>query len=281
MTTLPIGTPKTSRPRVAARTADLTAAVDSLATAERHLRQPTTALSSTPDSEAWAERYRSLVEALPDACFFTDTAGVIREANHAASGLLGFARKYCLGKPLATYILPEHAGRFRETLAQAATLGAGKVLTWQGQVKPRGMNRPAQVALRISAIRDGDGVLAGLCWLVRDVTAEEERDAALRTLQRGEDARLRTQTAELTATVRVQSALLAQERAAREQAEGLVQAYQGSVERVAADVGAFLRAVGADETAITQVVSRLTREIVPATGGAPRTQGPSCHAVDR
>ena len=266
MTTHAARPTRTSRTATADRTADLSTAVAVLTTAEQQLRHQTTASAGTPDAVAWSERYRALFEALPDPCFFTDAAGVIREANAAASRLLGFARIYCLGKPLLSYILPTDAARFRETLAQAATLTTGKVLTWQGRVKARGTNDPAQVALRVSALREGDGALAGFCLLLRDVTVAQQREAALVQLQTGEEARLRTQTAELTATVRVQQALLEQERAVREQAEALVQTYQERSAGVADDVGAFLRAVGADETAITQVVERLTSALAPTTG---------------
>ncbi len=106
----------------------------------------------------------------------------------------------------------------------------------------------------------------GFCWLVRDVIEEQQRDAALVTLRCGEETRLRAHTTELTATVRVQAALIAQERTARDQAAELVRHYPTTFERVAADVGSFLRAVGADDTAIAQVVDRLTSEMAAPAG---------------
>lgn len=128
MTTQSARTSGTTRTRSADRTADLTTAVASLTHADRQLRRQAAGATGTPASAAWEGRYRALFETLSDASFFTDAAGIIQEANHSASRLVGFARTYCLAKPLAAYILPADAPRFRETLAQAVTLSAGKSL---------------------------------------------------------------------------------------------------------------------------------------------------------
>lgn len=195
--------------------AGLVAALEALVAADGCLRQQVAAHAASGRSRAWEQRYRALFEALPDACFLTDVAGVVRETNHATNGLLGYARKYCLGKPVGAFFAQETAGRIRNTLAQAATLPDGKVLTWKGHGKPQRRGGTPPVVVRVSAIRDQDGVLAGFSWLVRDVSAEHQLAERYRTLVAEQDARLRARTAELEAVVKVQSALIEQQRADR------------------------------------------------------------------
>ena len=207
--------PTADRAPAAARVAGLTAALESLAEADGQLRRQAGARAAAPEPVAWERRYQALFEALPDACFLTDGAGIIREANPAASGLIGSARKYCLGKPLTAYVLPEDAPAAREVLARAATLAEGKTLTWQGRVKPSRHNDLTWVSVRVAAIRDQDGALAGFSWLVRDVTAQRHIEEQYRSLVTEQDARLRARTAELEAIVKVQAALIAHDHAGR------------------------------------------------------------------
>ena len=201
------------RPPAKTRAADLAAAVASLTEADGQLRQQAPAHPAAQPAMDWEGRYRALVDFLPDACFITDAAGVIREANRAASSLIGFARKYALGKPLAAYFTEDNAPRVRNALTQVAGLADGKALTWEGRVKPRRRDSVLHVQVRAGVIRDGDGALVGYQWLVRDISAEYALAEQNRSLVAEQDARLRVRTAELEAVVKVQSALIEQHQA--------------------------------------------------------------------
>ena len=190
--------------------ADLAAALRSLAVADGRLRAPVAAPPSTETAVDWERRYRSLFDAVPDACFVTDTAGVIREANPAASGLVGFARAYCIGKPLVAYIEHADAGRFADALRRATDLGDGKSLAWAGRLKPLRRRRDLRVEAHVSALRDAGGAVAGLAWFGRDVTAERDLEARHAALFAEQEERLRQRTAELDAIIKVQATLLNQ-----------------------------------------------------------------------
>ena len=47
------------------------------------------------------QRYQELFEFAPDGYLVTDALGVIREANRAASELLGIRAEFLRGKPLS------------------------------------------------------------------------------------------------------------------------------------------------------------------------------------
>jgi PAS domain S-box-containing protein len=152
------------------RLTELVAALQALATAERQLQQQPPE-PSRQERVGWEGRYHTVFEALPDACFLTDAAGVIREANAAASRLLGFARSYCLGKPLAAYLLAEDRPAFVQALGGARRLDGGEALRWEGRIRPRRHDAPYQADIRLVAIADATGTLGGFACLVRDVTA--------------------------------------------------------------------------------------------------------------
>ncbi len=63
-------------------------------------------------------RFLNLFEFAPDACLVTDLAGVMREANKAASDLLATSRKALGGKPLAVYVADDERPAFRATLSR-------------------------------------------------------------------------------------------------------------------------------------------------------------------
>lgn len=56
--------------------------------------------------------YVELFDCAPDAYLVTDPAGIVLQANHAVSKLVGFARRYTLGKPLTALIHPDATPAF-------------------------------------------------------------------------------------------------------------------------------------------------------------------------
>src|SRR5262245_26404083 len=73
--------------------------------AEAELRQRKDELVETSQRLATlAQRYHALFALAPDGYLVTDAAGVIAEANRAATLLLGSALEELLGKPLIVYV---------------------------------------------------------------------------------------------------------------------------------------------------------------------------------
>src|ERR1700682_1667854 len=57
-------------------------------------------LASRDAIDSERQKYFELFEFAPDACFLTDSHGIIREANVAASQLLGVPAQFLAGKML-------------------------------------------------------------------------------------------------------------------------------------------------------------------------------------
>jgi PAS domain S-box-containing protein len=150
-------------------------------------------------------RYRGLFDFAPDAYLVTNPHGIIREANQAAVALLSGGKDFLVGKPLVRYVAKEDHRLFHLRLSTLAEQGEWE--DWEPTFKPpRGKAFPA--ALALNAIRDLEGKLVGLRWLIRDIT---ERKRAERLQQVVHD--------ELEWRVEERTVRLAQEIEERKQAE--------------------------------------------------------------
>jgi PAS domain S-box-containing protein len=204
-----------AEPATAPLVAELATAVEQLQVAETALRVQSDAGASATTALATAQReLRAVCDLLPDAYLVTDAAGVIREANHATSILVGYARTYVLGKPLTALLDPGATTAFLarcDALRQAPT---DRPQTWEVRLRPRRFGTPLQVSVRVAPIRDATGSLTGFRWLLRDVTEQQATAAALERLQMEQKQQLRTQTMELEAVVRMQAEARALDQAA-------------------------------------------------------------------
>ena len=154
---------------------------------------------STPDD--------GLADFLPDAYLVTDADGVVREANRAFAGLIGHARTYALGKPLAAYVHPPAREAFLARLARAGAGGPAQAF----ETHLRGHRALPFVEVRVwlGPVRDADGAPVGLRWLLRDVTEENATAARLAQMEAAHAQELRTRTMELEAACRMLQAQLA------------------------------------------------------------------------
>jgi two-component system, cell cycle sensor histidine kinase and response regulator CckA len=123
-------------------------------------------------------RFLNLFEFAPDAFLVTDLAGVVREANKAASDLLATSRKALRGKPLAVFVADDKRPVFRDALHR---LGLGERLEpWEVALKPRGGGPPVPVVLNAALQPQVGGQPGGLLWTARDVSASRAAEEALR-----------------------------------------------------------------------------------------------------
>lgn len=159
----------------------LDAALGELGVAEQELRQQNAALGEALEAlEAERRRYQELFEFAPDAYFVTDEAGIIREANRAASVLLNVPQKFLVGKPLVDFVPTDDRPAFRSELL--ALEHRSPLQEWEVRLQPR-HGRPFPGAVTVAEIRDLEGRPVGRRWQIRDLTerrrAEEERKRLL------------------------------------------------------------------------------------------------------
>src|SRR6185436_543756 len=128
------------------------------------------------------QRYREQFDFAPDGYLVTDPAGIIEEANVAASLLLQVEQSQLVGNSLAMYLQGDGQNLFSAQLQQLQSGAIERVRDWQNTVKPQG-GRPFPAALTVGVLRDSSGKPAGLRWLVRDIThfkrSEAERSELL------------------------------------------------------------------------------------------------------
>ena len=151
--------------------------LEELRVAEEEMRQQNEALVASHDTiETWRRHYQDLFESAPDAYLVTDLGGVIQEANQPAAELLGLSKRFLKGKPLTAFV-PEDARReFRAFVTDLTRVG--ETTEREMRLIPR-KSGPLEVAVTVSAVRDGYGRPTALRWLVRDnsggLEAETER----------------------------------------------------------------------------------------------------------
>ena len=131
------------------------------------------------------QRYQELFEFAPDGYLITDTESKIHEANQAAGLLLKVLPEYLIGKPLIVFV-PKHLRKaFRSELHRLHEVGRLKECITQ--LQPRNAD-PFDAALTVTRILDRTGAIAGLRWLVRDISERKQL----------EEAQLRAKLAEMT-----------------------------------------------------------------------------------
>lgn len=160
--------------------AQLAVSLHELQVAGEELRANNEELLATQQAlAAERERYQEFFDFAPDGYLVTDPHGIIREANYAAANLLQVAPAFLLGKPLLVYIRLEEHPAFLKRLAtlRSQQLPEFPGQSWEVQLKPR-QAPPRPALLTVAPKYNTRGKLINLRWLLRDVTAEKEAEAA-------------------------------------------------------------------------------------------------------
>ena len=195
-------------PLLLAAVAETQAALEELRTTVEDLRAQASQLAGRT-IEHERRRYQELTDFVSDAYFVTDTMGVIREANFAVSALIGYARGYVRNKPVSALVLADDAATLATRLERLRAAEGERVQEFELRLRGRRTGAPVTVRARVAPIRDAHGAVAGLRWLLRDVTEQTHLAERLRTLEAAHVQELRTRTMELEAVVRMQAARLA------------------------------------------------------------------------
>ena len=126
------------------------------------------------------ERFRTLLEAAPDALILADRAGRIQLVNAQAEKLFGWTRKEFIGQPVEL-LLPERLRKghptHRTRYLGAPTTRAMGVGLELAALRKDGSEFPVEISL--SPIESPDGGGAWVCSSVRDITARRRAEAEL------------------------------------------------------------------------------------------------------
>ncbi len=124
------------------------------------------------------QRYHDLFEFAPDGYVVTDIYGKIEEANQAAHSLFNVSRSV-KGSLLILFVFHEDRYLFRQHLIRLIQQGL-TAKTLELRLQPRNYTAPIFASVRIGIVRNKQGAVSGLRWLLRDVTEQKRLENELR-----------------------------------------------------------------------------------------------------
>jgi PAS domain S-box-containing protein len=127
------------------------------------------------------QKYFELFESAPDACFLTDSKGIIREANAAASQLLGVPSGFLAGRMLPTFFEDSARKAYRRQVDHLA--GSKRSDDWEVRLQPRN-GTSTVVSVSIGRIAARDKSIAGYRWVVRDISKRKQAENEILTRER-------------------------------------------------------------------------------------------------
>jgi PAS domain S-box-containing protein len=122
------------------------------------------------------QRYLDLFHFAPDGYLVTDPDGRIQETNVAAARLLGSLGQALVGRAMTDFVDSEQQGTLFNKLDELTR--AGHLQGWEAVFKPDS-GRPFWAAVSAITLRDQQGRVIGLHWLVRDITERKRAEEAL------------------------------------------------------------------------------------------------------
>ncbi len=177
---------------------ELSTALEELGVAAEELRQQNEELVATRQIvEAERGRYQALFDFAPDGYLVTNPTGIVQEANRAASALLGVQQDFIVGKPLAAFVAGGDRRAFRTRLTQFRD--EERVQAWEVRLQPKDCS-PIHAAITVAAECAPSGKLAGLRWLVRDITDRKQAEEELGRYRDQLEDLVQERTAELVRT---------------------------------------------------------------------------------
>ena len=159
---------------------ELSTALEELQVAGEELHQQNEELVATRQmAEVERQRYQELFDFAPDGYIVTDAGGTIQEANRAAAVLLRVPQDFLVDKPLIVFVAREEHKAFHNQLTRLQQGDVEKTQNWEMRMQPRDA-APFPADLTVAPVRDAEGNVVGLRWLVRDVTERKWMESALR-----------------------------------------------------------------------------------------------------
>ena len=159
--------------------AELDVAIEELSVTGEELRSQTDELHSAREAlEAERRRYQELFESAPVAYLVTDPSARIHEVNRAAAALLGVEQRFLAGKPLAAYVAGSDRWGFHSMVGRLQRGEDERVSERPQRFRRRG-GEVVTMAVTVEPVRQRDGELRALRWLLRPLAAEETPRPAL------------------------------------------------------------------------------------------------------
>lgn len=156
---------------------ELGTASEALQVAAKQLLQQTEELAAIRmQIEVQRQRYQELFEFMPSAYLVTDAQGKILEANRAAAILLKVEQSFLLDKLLVSFIPPQDRPAFRSRLTKLHSSSC--LHEWKLRLQPR-KSELFDAALTVVPVRDSQGRLDTLRWIVRDITLTKGTQLAI------------------------------------------------------------------------------------------------------
>jgi len=165
-------------------------------------------------SDRTADRFQFAIEAASTGMIIVDDTGSIVLVNAQVERLFGYTRGELIGRSIEILVPERHRAHhpgFRAVFfenPQARPMGAGRELHAR---RKDGTDIPVEIALSPFATPDGNFVLAGLVDVTDRKRAERDKEellGQLKTLNAELEERVRTRTAELSATLEERGVLL-------------------------------------------------------------------------
>jgi len=157
---------------------ELQTTIEELEVTEEELRTHNVELIKTRQTiELERRRYLDLFEFAPDGYIVSDAKGVIREANRAASKMLGLPQAALAGEPLSGFVHVDCRESLRALLG--AVRAEGRVDHCDLRLEPVD-GKPFDGLATIAGIPPRDGQEGGFHWLIRDVTDRKHAEQSLR-----------------------------------------------------------------------------------------------------
>jgi PAS domain S-box-containing protein len=151
-----------------------------IADEERH-KQHEELASTRQLVEEERRRYQELFDFAPHGYLLTDAAAVIRQANRAAAVLFGVPQNRLQGKPLVLFVAQNERHAFLTQLNRLPR--QEQILDWEIRLQPRRRSL-LYAGLTVAAVRDCQGEVVELRWLIRDVTERKAAEAKVLQAER-------------------------------------------------------------------------------------------------
>ena len=195
---------------------DLLGTIEELRLADEELRMQSEALSASRDAlNQERTRFREMFDFAPDAYLITDLYGTIRDANVAASRMLGVESRSLVGKGLPSFFEESARKQFPHKLDELCD--QNRLDDWEMWLQPRHGTR---IAVSASVARSSRNYLAAeYRWIIRDCTKRRAAVEETREVIRELESKIAAGTVQLAKAYRAKEELLLSERAARREAE--------------------------------------------------------------
>lgn len=134
--------------------------------------------------ELEVRRYQAMFESAPLAFLTTNTAGKVLEANTAAADLFLVDRRFMIGRPIVSYVVPDGRRGFRTWMQDLQRRGASDAIHARLE---RRTGVPFDAHVRATTFENE------IWWAVVDVSVERRAEEAVWELHRELDARVARQ----------------------------------------------------------------------------------------